>query len=111
MTLIASHTDRIHVGSAVIPDQTRAPVVLGVSAASLGHVAPGRVALGLGLSSRTIVSDWHGLPFGNSLRQIREAGQIIRLVASGERGDLEGTCYPVENLRMTAAAPGETAAV
>src|SRR5437867_9416420 len=105
MTLIASHTERIHVSSAVIPVQTRTPVVLGVSAASLGHVAPGRVALGLGLSSRTIVSDWHGLPFGNSLRQIREAVQIIRLAASGERVNFEGAFYHVKNFRMTAPPP------
>ena len=105
MTLIASHTERIHVSSAVIPVQTRTPVVLGVSAASLGHVAPGRVALGLGLSSRAIVSDWHGLPFGNSLRQIREAVQIIRLAASGERVNFEGAFYHVKNFRMTAPPP------
>ena len=105
MTFIASHTERIHVGSAVIPVQTRTPVVLGVSAASLGHLAPGRVALGLGLSSRTIVGDWHGLPFGNSLRQIREAVQIIRLAASGERVNFEGAFYRVKNFRMTAPPP------
>jgi probable F420-dependent oxidoreductase len=105
LTLIASHTERIHVGSAVIPVQTRTPVVLGVSAASLGHVAPGRVALGLGLSSRTIVGDWHGLPFGNSLGQIREAVQVIRLAASGERVNFEGTFYRVKNFRMTAPPP------
>src|SRR5256886_10066473 len=106
MTLIASHTERIHVGSPVTPVQPRTRVVLGVSAASLGHVAPGRVALGLGLSSRTIVSDWHGLPFENSLRQIREAVQIIRLAASGERVNFEGTFYRVKNFRMTAPPPG-----
>ena len=105
MTLVASHTERIHVGSAVIPVQTRTPVVLGVSAASLGHVAPGRVALGLGLSSRTIVGDWHGLPFENSLGRIREAVQIIRLVASGERVNFDGTFYHVKNFRMTAPPP------
>ena len=105
MTLVASHTERIHVGSAVVPVQTRTPVVLGVSAASLAHVAPGRVAIGLGLSSRTIVSDWHGLPFGNSLGQLREAVRILRLAASGERVNFEGRFYRVKNFRMTAPPP------
>src|SRR5207247_156311 len=90
MTLIASHTERIHVGSAVLPVQTRTPVVLGMSAASLNHFAPGRVGLGLGLSSKTIVADWHGLAFSPSLQQIREAVRIIRLVAAGERVSVEG---------------------
>jgi len=35
MTLIASATERLHVGSAVVPVQTRTPVVLGVTAADL----------------------------------------------------------------------------
>src|SRR5438445_12174151 len=109
MTLIASHTERIHVGSAVLPVQTRTPVVLGMSAASLNHFAPGRVGLGLGLSSRTIVADWHGLAFSPSLQQIREAGRIIRLVGAGGRGTVEGAVYNVQNFRMTApprTAPG-----
>jgi alkanesulfonate monooxygenase SsuD/methylene tetrahydromethanopterin reductase-like flavin-dependent oxidoreductase (luciferase family) len=70
---IASHTARLHVGSAVVPVQTRTPVVLGQTAATLGHLAPGRVMLGIGLSSRVIVGDWHGLAFAPSLQQIREA--------------------------------------
>ena len=48
-------TERLHVANGVLPVQTRTPVVLGMAAASLNHLAPGRFALGLGLSSRTIV--------------------------------------------------------
>ena len=46
MTLIAAHTRTIGVASGVIPIQTRSPIILGMSAATLAHVAPGRVALG-----------------------------------------------------------------
>jgi probable F420-dependent oxidoreductase len=105
MTLLASATSRLHVGSAVVPVQTRTPVVLGVTAASLNHFAPGRVELGLGLSSRTIVGDWHGLPFAPSLQQMREAVEIIRRVAAGERVSFEGKFYRVKNFRMTAPPP------
>src|SRR2546428_177057 len=77
MTLIASHTERIHVGSAVLPVQTRTPVGLGMSAASLNHFAPGRVGLGLGLSSKTIVADWHGPAFSPSPQQIPGAGPTL----------------------------------
>jgi len=107
MTLIASATERLHVGSAVVPVQTRTPVVLGVTAASLNHWAPGRVALGLGLSSPTIVGDWHGLPFAPAIQQMREAVEIIRRVAAGERVTFEGTFYRVKNFRMTAPPPAE----
>jgi len=105
MTLIASATERLHVGSAVVPVQTRTPVLLGVTAASLSHWAPGRVALGVGLSSRTVVGDWHGLGFAPALQQMREAVEIIRRVAAGERVTVEGTFYRVKNFRMTSPPP------
>jgi probable F420-dependent oxidoreductase len=105
MATIATHTERLHVGSAVVPVQTRTPVVLGQSAATLNHLAPDRVVLGIGLSSRVIVGDWHGLTFAPSVQQIREAVQIIRIVAAGERVSFEGTFYRVKNFRLTAPPP------
>src|SRR5438094_5505928 len=111
MAMIASHTERLHVGSAVVPVQTRTPVVLGQSAATLNHLAPDRVVLGIGLSSRVIVGDWHGLAFAPALQQIREAVQIIRMVASGERVDFEGKFYPVANFRLTVPPPANAVRV
>ena len=105
MATIATHTERLHVGSAVVPVQTRTPVVLGQSAATLSHLAPGRVLLGIGLSSKIIVGDWHGLAFAPSLQQIREAVQVIRMIASGERVNFEGKFYRVKNFRLAAAPP------
>ena len=105
MATIATHTERLHVGLAVVPVQTRTPVVLGQSAATLSHLAPGRVLLGIGLSSKVIVGDWHGLAFAPSLQQIREAVQVIRMVASGERVNFEGKFYRVKNFRLAAAPP------
>jgi len=105
MTTIAVHTERLQVGSAVLPVQTRTPVVLGQTAATLNHLAPGRVTLGIGLSSRVIVGDWHGLAFAPAIQQIREAVQVIRMVASGERVTFEGKFYRVKNFRLTAPPP------
>ena len=105
MATIATHTERLHVGLAVVPVQTRTPVVLGQSAATLSHLAPGRVLLGIGLSSKVIVGDWHGLAFAPSLQQIREAVQVIRMIASGERVNFEGKFYRVKNFRLAAAPP------
>jgi probable F420-dependent oxidoreductase len=105
MTMIASRTRRMHVACAVVPVQTRTPVVLGQSAAALAHFAPGRVALGLGLSSRVIVEQWHGLRFSPALAQIREAVQVIRMVAAGERVNFDGAFYRLKNFRLTTPPP------
>jgi alkanesulfonate monooxygenase SsuD/methylene tetrahydromethanopterin reductase-like flavin-dependent oxidoreductase (luciferase family) len=51
--VIVSHTERLRVATGVLPVQTRTPIVLGMASASLNHLAPGRFALGLGLSSRS----------------------------------------------------------
>ena len=105
MTLLASHTERLGVASGVIPIQTRSPIVLAMSAATLAHVAPGRISLGLGVSSRIIVEQWHGLPFHAGLGQIREAVQIIRMAATGERVNFDGKFYRLKNFKLMAPAP------
>jgi probable F420-dependent oxidoreductase len=104
-TVVATHTERLHVANGVLPVQTRTPVVLGLATASLNHLAPGRFALGLGLSSKTIVEQWHGLSFSASLAQIREAVEIVRKVAAGERVNVEGKVYRVKNFRLTGPVP------
>ena len=107
MTLIASHTRRLGVASGVIPIQTRSPIILGMSGATLAHVAPGRVSLGLGVSSRIIVEQWHGLPFHAGLGQMREVVQIIRLAAAGERVNFEGKFYRLKNFKLLVPPPAE----
>jgi probable F420-dependent oxidoreductase len=104
-TLIATHTRRLGIANGVIPVQTRTPIVYGQAAATLAHLAPGRFALGLGLSSEIIVGQWHGLPFAPSTRQMREAVQIIRAAAAGERVNFEGAFYRLKNFRLAIPAP------
>jgi probable F420-dependent oxidoreductase len=107
MALVASHTTRLCTATGVVPVQTRTPVLLGLTAATLGRLAPGRIALGLGLSSPVVVEQWNGVPFRNRLGQLREAVQIIRAVVSGERVTLDGEFYRVKGFRMTAPPPSE----
>src|ERR1700730_15781790 len=104
-TLIATHTSRIQIANGVIPVQTRTPIVYGQAAATLAHLAPGRFALGLGLSSEIIVGQWHGLPFAPSIQQMREAVQVIRMTAAGERVNFEGRFYRLKNFRLAIPAP------
>src|SRR5262249_61368812 len=74
---------------------------------TLTHRLPDGVVLGSGLSSRVIVGDWHGLTFAPSIQQIREAVQIIRMVAAGERVSFEGKFYRVKNFRLAVPPPAK----
>jgi len=105
MALIASQTTRLRVATGVVPVQTRTPIVLGMTAATLANVAPGRIALGLGVSSPIIVGQWHGLAFRKPLQQLREAVQVIRLVLAGERVNFEGEFYRLRNFRLSLTVP------
>lgn len=105
MTLLASATSRLRVAGGVLPFQTRTPVVLGMTGATLDRVAPGRVALGVGVSSRTVVEQWNGVPFTQPLARLREAIAIIRAVMSGERVTFEGEFYRVHNFRLATPPP------
>jgi probable F420-dependent oxidoreductase len=107
MTLLATETERLRIASGIIPVQTRTPVILGMTAATLGTLAPGRIILGLGVSSTIIVSQWPGLPFENPLAQLREAVTIIRMVLGGERVNFEGEFYRLRNFRLLIAPPPE----
>ena len=77
----------------------------GQAAATLAHLSRGRFALGLGLSSEIIVGQWHGLPFAPSIQQMREAVQIIRMTAAGERVNFDGRFYRLKNFRLAIPAP------
>src|SRR5262249_20479787 len=95
--LIAWHTTRLHVATGVVPIQTRTPIVLAMAATTLGHVAPRRVALGIGVSSPIIVGQWHGLPFRKPLQHMRETVHVLRLALSRGRVNFEGAFYCLKN--------------
>ena len=105
MTVVVTHTTRLAVASGVIPLQTRTPTVHAMAAATLARLAPGRVGLGLGLSSPVIVGDWNGLRYSPELDQLREAVRIIRGLVAGERVTLDGRFYRVRNVRLLAPPP------
>jgi alkanesulfonate monooxygenase SsuD/methylene tetrahydromethanopterin reductase-like flavin-dependent oxidoreductase (luciferase family) len=51
------------------------------------------------------VGQWHGLPFAPSTTQMREAVQIIRAAAAGERVSFDGQFYKLRNFRLGIPPP------
>jgi len=98
---IAGATERIAIGTAVVPVFTRTPAVLSMSAASLAELSNGRFVLGLGSSSHAIVEGWNGVPFERPLTRVRETVAIVRQALSGERTDFEGEVLRSRGLRLS----------
>ncbi|NIP71935.1 MAG: LLM class flavin-dependent oxidoreductase, partial [Gammaproteobacteria bacterium] len=69
---VADRTEKLRIGTGVIPVFTRTPAVLAATAATLSHLAPGRFILGLGSSSHAMVEGWHGQRFEKPLTRVRE---------------------------------------
>lgn len=83
---VASSLERGRAGTAIVPMQTRDPLLLAMTAAALDQTAPGGFVLGLGTSTPIIVEDWHATPWGASpLGLARECVGITRRLLDGER--------------------------
>jgi F420-dependent oxidoreductase-like protein len=63
VTLTGAATQRIEVGTAVVPVQPRHPIALAQQALSVQAVCGGRFVLGLGVSHHWIIEDMLGLPY------------------------------------------------
>ncbi|MYE25421.1 MAG: LLM class F420-dependent oxidoreductase [Gammaproteobacteria bacterium] len=83
---VGSQLGQGRLGTAIVPMQTRDPLLLAMMAASLQQLAPEGFVLGLGTSTPIIVEDWHATPWGDSpLSLTRECVDITRRLLDGER--------------------------
>jgi probable F420-dependent oxidoreductase len=85
LAVMAAVTERMRLGTAVIPAFTRPPGLLAMHAAALAELAPGRVVLGLGASTQVVVEKWLGVPFSKPLARTREAAAAVSALLRGER--------------------------
>ncbi len=59
---IAVRTERIRIGTAIVPISTRTPALHAMGVSTLGWLAPGRSIVGFGISTKPIIEGWHGQP-------------------------------------------------
>ena len=101
----AGVTKRVRIGTAVVPVYTRALPVLAAGAGSVAQLAPGRVVLGLGASSETIVDAWGGVPYRRPLTRMRETLPVLRQMLAGERVTFEGRTVRTRGFRLVSPPP------
>jgi probable F420-dependent oxidoreductase len=103
---VAMRTQRVRIGLAVIPVYTRTPSVLAASAMTLSHLAPGRIILGLGASSHTIVEAWGGLRLQKPLTRVKETALIVRSLLDGGKSDFAGETVSSQGYRLAPETQG-----
>ena len=104
---VAQGLPGIRIGTAVVPAQTRTPMVHAMAAMTLSQMTNGNFILGLGLSSPNIVRDWAGQPFDRPLTRMREHVEVLRQMMSGQKTNYEGKTLSVKGFRLGGATVGE----
>ncbi|MYD42299.1 MAG: LLM class flavin-dependent oxidoreductase [Gammaproteobacteria bacterium] len=90
MTLLATHTEKIHIGTSILNVFSRSPAAIAQEFASLEMLSNGRMVCGLGSSGHRVIEHFHGVPFDRPLRRIREYVEIIKLLLEGNELQYEG---------------------
>jgi len=85
LTAYAMRTQRIRLGTGVIPIYTRTPASMAQSAATIDELSGGRMILGLGVSHRPVVEGWFGQTIDKPLAEMREYISIVRAILRGEQ--------------------------
>jgi F420-dependent oxidoreductase-like protein len=78
MGYLAARTERIEIGSAILPIYSRTPALLAQTAAGLDALSAGRAILGLGASGPQVIEGWHAVAYDKPLGRTREIIDICR---------------------------------
>lgn len=71
-------TERIRLGTGVLPIYARTPAAMAQAAATLGEISAGRFVLGIGVSHKPAVESFFGQPYERPLQDMREYLTIVR---------------------------------
>jgi F420-dependent oxidoreductase-like protein len=98
ITLMGQATERIELGTAVLPIQTRHPIAMAQEALSNQAVCEGRFTLGLGTSHHWVIEDMLGLPYERPAQQMRNYLEVLNAALRGPGSvDVENDGYRVHS--------------
>ena len=80
----ATRTEKIKLGTGVLPIYSRSPVATAQIAATVDELAGGRLILGLGVSHRVTVENWYGQTIDKPVPEMREYAGTVRAILRGE---------------------------
>lgn len=107
VSLLGARTQRIELGTAVVPLQAQHPIALARQALSAQAATGGRLALGVGPSHHWIVRDMLGLPYDKPAAYTRDYLEVLDVALRGaEQVDVENQTFTVHNpLSIDPVAP------
>ncbi len=100
LAAFAERTQRVKLGTGILPIFHRSPTLLAMSAFGMATVSNHRFILGLGVGHAYVVEGMHGIPFQRPLRRVRETVEIVRRLLRGEEVDYEGQVFSLSGARV-----------
>ena len=97
---LATVTDRIAIGTSIVPVYARTPANLAMTALNMDVMSKGRFFLGLGSSGKLVIEDFHGEKFERPLSRMREYIKFIRMALKGDRLEQEGEFFSTKRFRL-----------
>lgn len=91
----AATTQRVRLGTAIVPTLPRHPLVVAQQTADIAQLAPGRFVLGLGPSHAAVMQGRYGIPYERPLSHLREFVAVVRGLLTGAQTDFEGAHFKV----------------
>lgn len=95
LALAGAQTERIELGTAVIPTYLHHPFSLAQQALTIGAAAQGRFVLGIGPSHRPVVEQMWGLSYDKPARHVREYLSVLRPLMEDGRVTFNGDVFKV----------------
>jgi alkanesulfonate monooxygenase SsuD/methylene tetrahydromethanopterin reductase-like flavin-dependent oxidoreductase (luciferase family) len=87
LTLLAAYasvSQRIRLGTGVLPIFARTPVAMAQAAATIDELSGGRMVLGLGVSHQVTVENWFDAEITKPISQMREYVGVVRAILRAE---------------------------
>ena len=105
LSLASMHNINSKIGSSIINIYSRSPSLIAMGAATVDTVSNGRLILGLGTSSQSIIEEFHGTSFAAPIQRMKEYVEIIKLLLSGEKIDYQGEIFSLKNFSLLIDPP------
>lgn len=104
---VAAHSTRLRVGTMVLSNDYRHPVLLAHEAATIDWLSGGRLELGLGAG--WLRGEYHQMgmafdPAGTRIARLEEAVGVITGLLAGQTVTFHGTHYAIDSLTLPVAA-------
>jgi F420-dependent oxidoreductase-like protein len=104
--LIGRETERIELGTAVVPTYPRHPTALAQQSLTAQSVCGGRFTLGIGLSHQIVIEGMFGLSYARRARHMREYLDVLMPLLQQQRAETKGEEYAVNcELAVPGAQP------